>query len=123
LETTCGLILRDEGGHVAFHRDRLAVSGQSLSGPVGKWWAMQFVLCGYAAGTMLWINHGPCLKSLGATTSEFYSEITHEMRRFLKLLAMRQARYGRRRGKSLRVIQSGVSDLQIREPAIQCSQT
>jgi hypothetical protein len=122
LETTCGLILRDEGGHVAFHRDRLALSGRPLSGLVGKWWAAQFILCGYAAGTMLWINHAPCLKSLGATTSEFYSEITREMRRFLKLLAVRQARYGRRRERNP-VIRSGASKLEIGEPAIQCTQT
>src|SRR5262249_6726937 len=89
LESMCALIVRDEGGHVAFHRDRLATAGRSPVGLFGRLWALQFCVCGYAAGTMLWINHAPCLTKLGATTREFYSEVTRELRRFLRSLSTR----------------------------------
>jgi len=79
----CHLILRDEGGHVAFHRDRLAAAGRMPSGLMGTLWAAQFWLCGYAAATMLWVNHRPCLTRLGATTPEFYEEVRLGIERFL----------------------------------------
>jgi hypothetical protein len=40
---------------------------------------------------MLWVNHRRCLVNLGATTPEFYREVTLELRRFLQALA-RQAK-------------------------------
>jgi hypothetical protein len=82
LEAMCSLILRDEAGHVAFHRDRLATDGRSR----GLLWMLQFWLCGYAAATMLWVNHGPCLHPLGARTSEFYREVQFQLSRFLRRL-------------------------------------
>jgi len=91
LATMCGQILRDEGGHISFHRDRLAAAGRSPQGLIGWFWTLQFCLCGYAAGTMLWVNHRRCLVNLGATTPEFYREVTLELRRFLQALA-RQAK-------------------------------
>ncbi len=84
LTSTCALILRDEGGHIAFHRDRLAAAGRSSRGMTGNLWAAQFCLCGYAAATMLWVNHGQCLLRLGGTRVEFYREVTIELGRFLK---------------------------------------
>jgi len=87
LAQMCALILRDEGGHVAFHRDRLAAEGRSPRGLLGLVWAVQFCLCGYAAATMLWVNHRACLVQLGATTPEFYREVTLELKRFLRSLA------------------------------------
>ena len=83
----CGLILRDEGGHIRFHCDRLAASGRDPTGIAGGLWAVQFWLCGYAAATMLWLNHGRCLARLGASRIEFYREVTLELMRFLKSLA------------------------------------
>jgi len=82
----CGLILRDEAGHIAFHRDRLASKGRSPAGLLGALWAAQFRVYGYAAATMLWVNHGKCLTRLGATTAEFYEEVNLELGRFLRLL-------------------------------------
>src|SRR5688572_2837870 len=43
LQQMCSLILRDEAGHVAFHRDRLVAN---LKGK-GLFWVLQFWLCGY----------------------------------------------------------------------------
>lgn len=86
LAAMCELILRDEAGHVAFQRERIASNGCPASGWLGWLWRIQFLLCGYGAATMLWINHAPCLKALGATRSEFYGEVTHELARFLQSL-------------------------------------
>jgi hypothetical protein len=52
-------------------------------------------LCGSAAGTMLWVNPAPCLKAIGGTHTEFYSEMTRHLTCFLRSL--------RRTGGSRRV--------------------
>ena len=96
LAAMCALILRDEGGHIVFHRDRLAAHGRSARGLIGAWWACQFCLCGFAAATMLWVNHRQCLVRLGATTPEFYREVVLELRRFLKAMAARSEGSDRR---------------------------
>jgi hypothetical protein len=77
LAAMCDLILRDEAGHVAFHRDRLAGAGR-------LWWRWQFIVFGYAAATMLWVNHAPCLKTLGGSRREFYREVTRQLTRFIR---------------------------------------
>ncbi len=86
LAAMCELILRDEAGHVAFQRDRLMDSGCPRPGLRGQFWRIQFLLCGYAAGTVLWISHAPCLKAIGGTRSEFYLEITRQITRFIRSL-------------------------------------
>jgi hypothetical protein len=82
LRQMCSLILRDEAGHVAFHRDRLA--GQPRR--KGLLWLVQFWLFGYAAATMLWVNHGPCLYPLGARRTEYYHEVRLQISRFIRRL-------------------------------------
>src|SRR5580704_16980333 len=57
LAAMCELILRDEAGHVAFQHDRLQDAGVPRPGWHGLLWRIQFLICGYAAGTMLWVNH------------------------------------------------------------------
>ena len=86
LAAMCGLILRDEAGHVAFHRDRLAAQGRSPLGLGGALWQGQFWLCGHAAATMLWINHGPCLTAIGGSRAEYFQEVRWELRRFVASL-------------------------------------
>jgi len=83
LAAMCELILRDEAGHVAFQNDRLHDSGVPQPGWRGLLWRTQFLVCGYAAGTMLWINHASGIKAIGGKTFEFYSEITKQMTRFI----------------------------------------
>ena len=82
LAAMCELILRDEAGHVAFQRDRLADAGCPRPGLRGWLWRTQFVLCGVAAGTMLWVNHAPGLKAIGGSRAEFYSGIIRQLTRF-----------------------------------------
>ncbi len=86
LAAMCELILRDEAGHVAFQRARLTDAGCPKPGLHGWLWRIQFLLCGYSAGTVLWVSHAPCLKAIGGTREEFYSEITRQMMRFIRLL-------------------------------------
>jgi hypothetical protein len=86
LAAVCELILRDEAGHVAFQRDRLESTGCPRPGLRGWPWTFQFLLCGYLAGTVLWISHAPCLKAIGGTRAEYYSEITRQMTRFIRSL-------------------------------------
>jgi len=86
LAAMCELILRDEAGHVAYQRDRLADAGRPGSGLRGVFWQLQFLMCGYAAGTVLWMSHAPCLKAIGGTRGEYYAEITRQMTRFLRSL-------------------------------------
>jgi len=86
LAAMCELILRDEAGHVAFQRDRIADAGCPKPGLRGWFWRLQFLALGYAAGTMLWINHAPCLKAIGGTRTEFYGEITRQLTRFIRSL-------------------------------------
>jgi hypothetical protein len=83
LRSMCRLILRDEGGHVAFHRDRLAHVGDAC---YGKLWEARFRLLGLAAASMLWVNHAPALCALGANRAEFYREVWLELSRFIRRL-------------------------------------
>jgi hypothetical protein len=83
LRSMCRLILRDEMGHVAFHRDRLARAGQS---GYGKLWEICFRALGLGAASMLWINHAPGLCALGASGKEFYREVWFELSRFIRRL-------------------------------------
>ena len=86
LADMCALILRDEAGHVAFHRDRLAAAGRSPLGFVGALWQAQFWFCGFTAATVLWSSHGPCLTAIGGSRAEYYHEVRCEIRRFVAAL-------------------------------------
>lgn len=86
LREMCDLILRDEGGHVAFHGGRLAAAGRSSLGLAGALWQAQFWMLGHAAATMLWVNHGPCLRAIGGSRAEYFGEVRRELRRFIMAL-------------------------------------
>ena len=81
----CSLILRDEAGHVAFHRARLAAA-PSQGVIANLLWTTQFFVCGYAAATMLWINHRHCLTAIGGSRTEYYREVGLEISRFVRRL-------------------------------------
>ncbi len=85
----CHLILRDEGGHVDFHRDRLAHANPSPASPFGAVWQLQFWLNGLAAATVLWSSHGPSLFQFGASTREYYTEVQREIGGFIARLTAR----------------------------------
>jgi hypothetical protein len=82
LRAACKLILRDEAGHVAFHRDRLARATRRY----GLAWELRFRILGYAAATMLWVNHHDGVCAIGGSTAEFYREVRRELSRFVRRL-------------------------------------
>lgn len=86
LRAMCRLILRDEAGHVTFHRDRLARAARAKRAGYGKLWELRFRALGLAAGTMLWANHAPALQALGGSRAEFYREVWLELSRFMRHL-------------------------------------
>lgn len=86
LSSMCRLIIRDEVGHVAFHRDRLTRAAPAQGNRYGKLWELRFRLLGLGAATMLWVNHAPALCALGATGREFYREVWLELSRFVSRL-------------------------------------
>lgn len=86
LAQMCRLILRDEAGHVAFHRERLADAGRSSLGLSGALWQVQFWSLGHAAASMLWANHGPCLTAIGGSRREYFHEVRRELGRFIMAL-------------------------------------
>jgi len=83
LTAMCELILRDEAGHVAFHRERLADTDCSTGGLRGILWRAQFELFGYAAATMLWVNHRPGLTAIGGSGVEYFTEVRRQLHRFI----------------------------------------
>jgi hypothetical protein len=79
----CRLILRDEAGHVAFHRDRMS---RMPWAHYGKWWGVFFRWLALGAATMLWVNHAPALCAVGGTRKEFYGEVGIEVEQFIARL-------------------------------------
>jgi hypothetical protein len=86
LRSMCKLILRDENGHVSMHRDRLADLARQGRAVYGPTWEIRFRSLGLAAATMLWVNHAPGLKAVGARRAEFYREVWIELSRFIRRL-------------------------------------
>jgi len=76
------LIVRDETGHIAFHRDRIAgeMDGRYR---LGTLWAAKMYCLALAAGTMLWVNHRKALVNRGATSREFYTGFLAETAHFI----------------------------------------
>lgn len=86
LKQMCSLIIRDEAGHIAFHRARLAEEATAHPRRFGKTWSFLFRLRGLAAGTVLWINHRNALRNFGATDAEFYRWISRDMAAFIRVI-------------------------------------
>ena len=89
----CGLILRDELGHIAFHASRLG-SGR----PVWRmpWWHLHFLLLGEACTAFLWHGHGRDLRAIGATRAELLHEVREGLTDFLAGLCRQSETSGAR---------------------------
>lgn len=85
----CALILRDEAGHIAFHRDRLAARPAPFSRTAWNAW---FRLLAWACTTFLWLGHGRWLGAIGATHGELAREVRAGTAAFLSSLARAQER-------------------------------
>jgi hypothetical protein len=64
----------------------LVAAGRGSTTLRNCFWVIQFHVCGYAAATMLWMNHRKCCVGLGASTREFYREVRFELARFCRAL-------------------------------------
>ena len=90
----CRLIVRDEAGHIAFHRERL-----SACHPEGvSWrWTAAFFFLGAGCAGFLWLSHGRWLRRLGVRAHELFSlsrqGLVHFHRR-LRSSARSRARQG-----------------------------
>ncbi len=79
----CGLILRDESGHITFHRDRLAAKDAQWS---CGWRAATIRVLGIGCMSFLWLTHGRWLREIGASFGELAQEVKIETRQFLQSL-------------------------------------
>jgi hypothetical protein len=93
LRSMCRLIIRDETGHIAFHRDRLARAARAGRARYGRMWEYRFRALGLAAASVLWVSHASGLRALGAGRAEFYREVWLEISWFIHRL-QRDAREG-----------------------------
>ena len=90
LRDMCSLIFRDETGHVAFHRDRLAGKRRSPAVLRSLLWEAQFWVLGHGAATMLRLNHCRGLQALGPNRAEYFREVRLEIGRFIRRLGREQ---------------------------------
>jgi hypothetical protein len=88
IDAMCRLIIRDEVGHIRFHRDRLAAWYPQ---GVGALWCARFYVLGFACASFLWFGHGRWLRTIGVTTPEFFVNVRAGLRKFLDGLATRCA--------------------------------
>ncbi|MEI4908012.1 hypothetical protein Q8G40_28420, partial [Klebsiella pneumoniae] len=58
----------------------------------GAMWAAKFRTLGLTAATVLWVNHAPGLRALGATRAEFYREVRSDLSRFIRQLRCESTR-------------------------------
>lgn len=107
----CRLILRDEAGHVSFHRERL--TSRHPDG-VSKVWAAGFFFLGYSCTAFLWLGHGFWLRQIGVTRVEMFGRVNKGLVRFLSRLRAESIAVARRRRSS--GLRSATSDLISGEP-------
>lgn len=79
----CKLILRDEAGHIAFHRARLAAR---YPNGVSREWEVIFYLLGYACAIFLWLGHGREFRAIGAHRGELFRHVRSGLHVFLRRL-------------------------------------
>lgn len=66
----CRLILRDEAGHITFHRERLSASHPA---GVSRFWTTTFYSLGAACAGFLWLSHGRWLRALGIRSNDLFT--------------------------------------------------
>ena len=84
----CALILRDETGHISYHRDRLC-----RDHPQG-WNAFQcawFLFLGYSCAAILWLGHGRVLRAIGMTNGDFAGQVHRGLRGFMRSIRSRSS--------------------------------
>ena len=77
----CGLILRDEAGHVAYHRDRLCLDHPHGWNFLQRIW---FYFLGYSCAAVLWLGHGRALRTIGMANRDFIAQVHIGLRGFVR---------------------------------------
>jgi hypothetical protein len=85
----CGLILRDESGHIVFHRDRLGSKNADWS---RGWRASAIRALGLGCMSFLWPSHGKWLSVIGASFRELREIVRSETDLFLASVANYRAK-------------------------------
>ena len=99
LEQACSLILRDEAGHLAFHRDRFG-SEQADWLPLARGvWLTQFQALLVTVAAAAWLDHRRALAALGARRREWVLDVNREAAAFLGGIAARAAELTAARGR------------------------
>ena len=80
----CRLILRDEAGHVTFHRERLA---SAFPERVPALWTAIYFALGFACTSFLWISDGRWLKQLDIRAQNLFSMSLRGLVHFHRRLA------------------------------------
>lgn len=81
----CGRIVRDEAGHIGFHRTYFSLRHRGRL-PVGTaLWGLQFQMLYLMAEALVWREHGACLRAFGIGRAAFQSRGRAACRRFLSL--------------------------------------
>lgn len=82
----CARILRDEAGHVSYHRDRLC-----RDHPQGwnVWRRAWFYFLGYSCAAVLWLGHGRALRTIGMRNGDFFAEVRRGLRGFVRAVGRR----------------------------------
>jgi hypothetical protein len=82
----CSLILRDEAGHVSYHRDRLCRDHPEGWNIVQRAW---FYFLGYSCAAVLWLGHGRALRTIGMTNGDFLAQVRRGLRGFVRSVGRR----------------------------------
>ena len=94
LNDALGLMLRDESAHVAFHLERLRLRWREFLPMERSLWALQFQVLVLVALRLAWVDHGPCLRSLGFTWNDFSKRARQIAIQFLDGLESAEATEG-----------------------------
>ena len=82
----CALILRDETGHISYHRDRLSNDHPQGWNIFQRTW---FRFLGYACAAVLWVGHGRALRTIGMTNADFFAQVHRGLRGFIRSIRRR----------------------------------
>lgn len=89
LAQMCALILRDESGHVSYHRDRLCRDHPQGWNVYRRAW---FYFLGYSCAAVLWLGHGRALRTIGMRNGEFAAHVHRGLRGFVRSVRRRTRR-------------------------------
>ena len=88
VHSVCEKIVRDEIGHIAFHRDFFRQQHRGRLPCMTGIWSLQFQLLFSLAEKTVWMDHGRCLRSFGITRTEFARRTRNVCRRFLEAVTL-----------------------------------